>query len=255
VSAPQPPAASAAPDAAPDAAPLLRVEDVIAGYGKVLVLRGVTLEVGQGELVSLIGPNGAGKSTVLKAITGYVAPRAGAIRLGGRDITGMRADRLVPLGLTYVPQGRVVFPRMSVQENLDLGAFAVSDAARRRESLARVYALFPRLAERRRQLAGTMSGGEQQMLAIGRGLMASPRLLLLDEPSLGLAPRYVSLVFETLATLKRQGLSMLVVEQNAAQALALSDRAYLLELGRNRLEGSGAELLANPETRRLYLGS
>jgi len=167
----------------------------------------------------------------------------------------MRADRLVPLGLTYVPQGRVVFPRMSVQENLDLGAFAVSDAARRRESLARVYALFPRLAERRRQLAGTMSGGEQQMLAIGRGLMVSPRLLLLDEPSLGLAPRYVTLVFETLATLKRQGLSMLVVEQNAAQALALSDRAYLLELGRNRLEGSGAELLANPETRRLYLGS
>ena len=250
MSAPQPPAAGAARDAAP----LLRVADVIAGYGKVLVLRGVTLEVGQGELVSLIGPNGAGKSTVLKAITGYVAPRAGAIHLGGRDITGMRADRLVPLGLTYVPQGRVVFPRMSVQENLDLGAFAVSDAARRRESLARVYALFPRLAERRRQLAGTMSGGEQQMLAIGRGLMVSPRLLLLDEPSLGLAPRYVTLVFETLATLKRQGLSMLVVEQNDAQALALSDRAYLLELGRNRLEGSGADLLANPETRRLYLG-
>jgi branched-chain amino acid transport system ATP-binding protein len=233
---------------------LLRVEGVIAGYGNVLVLRGVDLEVGQGELVSLIGPNGAGKSTVLKAVTGYVVPRAGKVRLAGRDITGMRADRLVPLGLTYVPQGRVVFPKMSVQENLNLGAFAVSGAARKREALERVYALFPRLAERRRQLAGTMSGGEQQMLAIGRGLMVSPRLLLLDEPSLGLAPRYVALVFETLAALKAQGLSMLVVEQNAAQVLALSDRAYLLELGRNRLEGSGADLLANPETRRVYLG-
>jgi branched-chain amino acid transport system ATP-binding protein len=238
----------------PAAEPLLRVEGVVAGYGPVLVLRGVDLRVGPGQLVSLIGPNGAGKSTVLKAITGYVTPRAGTIRLSGRDITGMRADRLVPLGLTYVPQGRVVFPQMSVQENLDLGAFSVSAGARKREALERVYALFPRLAERRRQLAGTMSGGEQQMLAIGRGLMVSPRLLLLDEPSLGLAPRYVSLVFDTLATLKSQGLSMLVVEQNAAQVLALSDRAYLLELGRNRLEGSGAELLANPETRRLYLG-
>jgi branched-chain amino acid transport system ATP-binding protein len=243
-----------APAAPPDGEPLLRVAGVVAGYGKVLVLRGVDLRVGPGELVSLIGPNGAGKSTVLKAVTGYVTPRAGRVLLGGRDITGMRADRLVPLGLTYVPQGRVVFPQMSVQENLDLGAFAVAGAGRKRAALERVYALFPRLAERRRQLAGTMSGGEQQMLAIGRGLMVSPRLLLLDEPSLGLAPRYVGLVFETLAALKRQGLSMLVVEQNAAQVLALSDRAYLLDLGRNRLEGSGADLLANPETRRLYLG-
>jgi branched-chain amino acid transport system ATP-binding protein len=226
----------------------------VAGYGQVLVLHGVDVHVRGGELVSLIGPNGAGKSTVLKAVTGFVTPRAGRIRFAGRDITGTRADRLVPLGLAYVPQGRVVFPQMSVAENLDLGAFTLSDAARKREALERVLALFPRLAERRTQLAGTMSGGEQQMLAIARGLMISPRLLLLDEPSLGLAPRYVALVFETLARLKGEGLSMLVVEQNAAQALALSDRAYLLELGRNRLQGSGQELLHNPETRRLYLG-
>jgi len=232
----------------------LRASSVSRSFEGVQALKDVSFELHRHEVVGLIGPNGAGKSTVLKAITGYVTPRAGAVHLSGRDITGIRADRLVPLGLTYVPQGRVVFPRMSVQENLDLGAFADSDATRKRESLERVYALFPRLAERRRQLAGTMSGGEQQMLAIGRGLMVSPRLLLLDEPSLGLAPRYVALVFETLAALKAQGLSMLVVEQNAAQVLALSDRAYLLELGRNRLEGSGADLLANPETRRLYLG-
>jgi branched-chain amino acid transport system ATP-binding protein len=238
----------------PESEPLLRVEGVVAGYGQVLVLHGVDVHVRGGELVSLIGPNGAGKSTVLKAVTGFVTPRAGRIRFAGQDITGTRADRLVPLGLAYVPQGRVVFPQMSVAENLDLGAFTLSDAARKREALERVLALFPRLAERRTQLAGTMSGGEQQMLAIARGLMIAPRMLLLDEPSLGLAPRYVALVFETLARLKGEGLSMLVVEQNAAQALALSDRAYLLELGRNRLQGSGQELLDNPETRRLYLG-
>jgi branched-chain amino acid transport system ATP-binding protein len=240
------------PDAPPDA--LLRVEGVVAGYGQVLVLRGVDVAVGRGELVGLIGPNGAGKSTVLKAVTGFVDVRAGRVRFDGQDITGTRADRLVPRGLAYVPQGRVVFPRMSVQENLDLGAFVVAGSGPKRAALERVFALFPLLAERRAQLAGTMSGGEQQMLAIARGLMTSPRLMLLDEPSLGLAPRYVAVVFETLAALKRQGLSMLVVEQNAAQVLALADRAYLLELGRNRLQGSGQDLLANPETRRLYLG-
>jgi len=230
------------------------VHDVFAGYGKIEVLHGVNVRVGRGELVSLIGPNGAGKSTVLKAVTGFAPPRSGMVTFDGRDVTGMRADRLVPLGLSYVPQGRISFPSMSVQENLDMGAFQVRDTVARQASMERVYSLFPRLAERRGQIAGTMSGGEQQMLAIGRGLMISPKLMLLDEPSLGLAPRYVTLVFETLAALKREGLSMVVVEQNAAQSLALSDRAYLLELGRNKLEGTGAELLENPETRRLYLG-
>ena len=225
----------------------------MAGYGKIEVLHGVNVEVGRGQLVSLIGPNGAGKSTVLKAITGFLPPRQGNVTFDGRDVTGTRADKLVGLGLTYVPQGRVSFANMTVQENLDMGAFRVADPAARRAALERVYGLFPRLAERRTQRAGSMSGGEQQMLAIARGLMISPKLMLLDEPSLGLAPRFVALVFETLAALKRDGLSMVVVEQNAAQALALSDRAYLLELGRNKLEGSGRELLENPETRRLYL--
>ena len=168
--------------------------------------------------------------------------------------SGHRADRLVPLGLAYVPQGRIVFGEMTVHENLEMGAFTVRDDHARADAFAHVYDLFPRLAERRSQLAGTMSGGEQQMVAIARGLMIRPRIMLLDEPSLGLAPRFVQLVFETLRMLKAEGLSMLVVEQNAAQALALADHAYLLELGRNRLEGTGQELLENPETRRLYLG-
>ena len=236
------------------ASPLLLVQDVVAGYGKIEVLHGVTVAVGQGELVSLIGPNGAGKSTVLKAVTGFIVPRAGSVIFDGRDVTGTRADKLVPLGLAYVPQGRVSFANMTVQENLDMGAFTVSEPRAKRTALERVFTLFPRLAERRNQLAGTLSGGEQQMLAIARGLMIAPKLLLLDEPSLGLAPRFVALVFETLAALKRAGLSMVVVEQNAAQVLALSDRAYLLELGRNKLEGTGRDLLENPETRRLYLG-
>ncbi|HEX2032712.1 MAG TPA: ABC transporter ATP-binding protein [Chloroflexota bacterium] len=235
--------------------PLLHVRGIVAGYGKIDVLHGVDVDVYRGQVVSLIGPNGAGKSTVLKVVTGFLPPRAGRVRFAGRDISGTRADRLVPLGLAYVPQGRVVFPRMTVQENLDVGAFCVADPGLKRSAFERVYTLFPRLAERRTQQAGTLSGGEQQMLAIGRGLMIDPRLLLLDEPSLGLAPRFVTLVFETLAALKEQGLSMIVVEQNAAQALAISDQAYLLELGRNKLSGSGQELLANPELRRLYLGT
>ncbi len=238
----------------PLATPLLSVDDVHAGYGRVRVLHGVSAAVEAGQLVGLIGPNGAGKSTILKAITGFARVSAGRIRYDGQDVTGVRADRLVPLGIAYVPQGRLVFAQMTVHENLEMGAFTVRDAGARQEAFSRVYDLFPRLADRRTQLAGTMSGGEQQMVAIGRGLMVRPRLMLLDEPSLGLAPRFVALVFETLQSLKAQGLAMLVVEQNAAQTLAIADRAYLLELGRNRLEGTGADLLANPETRRLYLG-
>lgn len=233
---------------------LLNCTDLHAGYGRVPVLRGVCIVVRPGQFVSLIGPNGAGKSTVLKAITGFARLSSGTVTLDGQAISGMRADRLVPLGLAYIPQGRIVFGQMSVHDNLEMGAFTVRDASTRAKAFARVYDLFPRLAERRTQLAGTMSGGEQQMVAIARGLMMRPRMMLLDEPSLGLAPRFVQVVFETLAMLKSEGLSMLVVEQNAAQALALADHAYLLELGRNRLEGTGAELLANPDTRRFYLG-
>ena len=233
---------------------LLNCTDLHAGYGRVPVLRGISIAVRPRQFVSLIGPNGAGKSTVLKAITGFARLSSGSVTFDGAPIAGMRADRLVPLGLAYVPQGRIVFGQMSVHENLEMGAFTVRDASVRAKSFARVYDLFPRLAERRTQLAGTMSGGEQQMVAIARGLMIQPRLMLLDEPSLGLAPRFVQVVFETLAMLKSEGLSMLVVEQNAAQALALADHAYLLELGRNRLEGTGPELLANPDTHRLYLG-
>jgi branched-chain amino acid transport system ATP-binding protein len=233
---------------------LLECSDIHAGYGRVPVLRGVNVVVHTGHFVSLIGPNGAGKSTVLKAITGYARLQSGTVTLAGTPITGLRADRLVPLGLSYVPQGRIVFGEMTVHENLEMGAFTVTNDRVRADAFAHVYDLFPRLAERRTQLAGTMSGGEQQMVAIARGLMIRPRIMLLDEPSLGLAPRFVQIVFETLRMLKAEGLSMLVVEQNAAQALAIADHAYLLELGRNRLEGTGTELLKNPETRRLYLG-
>ncbi len=233
---------------------LLACSDIHAGYGRVPVLRGLNVVVHTGHFVSLIGPNGAGKSTVLKAITGYARLQSGTVTLAGTPITGLRADRLVPLGLSYVPQGRIVFGEMTVHENLEMGAFTVTNDRVRADAFAHVYDLFPRLAERRSQLAGTMSGGEQQMVAIARGLMIRPRIMLLDEPSLGLAPRFVQIVFETLRMLKAEGLSMLVVEQNAAQALAIADHAYLLELGRNRLEGTGTELLENPETRRLYLG-
>lgn len=234
--------------------PLLRCDSIHAGYGRNTILYDLSIKVQLGNLVSLIGPNGAGKSTVLKAITGYARVSSGRVTFAREDITGIRADRLVPRGIAYVPQGRIVFGQMSVHENLEMGAFTVTDSRARSDAFTRCYDLFPRLAERRTQLAGTMSGGEQQMVAIARGLMTRPRLMLLDEPSLGLAPRFVKVVFETLAMLKKQGLAMVVVEQNAAQALALSDWAYVLDLGRNRLEGTGAEVLANPETRRLYMG-
>ena len=228
--------------------------DLRAGYGELDVLQQVTVEVRRGEIVSLIGPNGAGKSTVLKTVMGYLRPRAGQVVFDGENVTGWRPDRVVRRGMAYVPQGRIVFGQMTVQENLEMGAFTVDDGARVRETMERVYALFPRLGERRRQRAGTMSGGEQQMLAIGRALMIEPRALLLDEPSLGLAPLFVDLIFDRIAALRGQGMTLLMVEQNAARALELSDRGYVLELGRNRFEGSGQALLADPRVRQLYLG-
>src|SRR5262245_8809082 len=243
-----------APEPTAGADAVLAATDLRAGYGDIDVLQDVSIELRRGELVSLIGPNGAGKSTVLKTLIGLLRPHQGQVVFDCQDSTGWRTDRVVRRGLAYVAQGRFVFAQMTVQANLDMGAFTVQDSARVRAAMERGYALFPRLGERRRQRAGTMSGGEQQMLAIGRALMIEPRALLLDEPSLGLAPRFMDLIFDKIAELRTQGMTLLIVEQNAARALELSDRGYVLELGRNRFEGPGRDLLADPRVRHLYLG-
>jgi len=233
---------------------LLAAERIHAGYGKLEILHDVSLEVRPGEIVSIIGPNGAGKSTAFKSIVGLLRPRAGTVRFKGQDITGLRPDLVLRRGLAYVPQGRIVFPQMTVLENLEMGAYIERDGARVAAALERVYALFPVLAERRKQKAGTMSGGEQQMVAIARALMTTPSLILLDEPSLGLAPRFVALIFDKLAEMRGAGYTLMLVEQNATRALAIADRGYVLELGRNRFHGRGRELLDDPEVKRLYLG-
>ena len=235
-------------------APLLRAEGMTAGYGKMAILHDITLEVRPGEMVSVIGPNGAGKSTAFKTIVGFLRPTSGRVVFDGQDIAGLRPDQVLVRGLAYVPQGRIVFPQMTVLENLEMGAYIERDATRIRQALDRVCALFPILGERRSQKAGTMSGGEQQMVAIGRALMTTPKLIMLDEPSLGLAPKFVTLIFDKLTEMRRAGFTLMVVEQNAARALAVADRGYVLELGRNRFEGTGAALLADPEVKRLYLG-
>jgi branched-chain amino acid transport system ATP-binding protein len=223
---------------------LLVAERITAGYGKIDILHDVSLHVKPGEIVSIIGPNGAGKSTAFKAIVGFITPRQGRIVFNGEEMTGLRPDLVLRRGLADVPQGRIVFPQMTVLENL----------ARIAASLDVVSTLFPILGERRTQKAGTMSGGEQQMVAIGRALMTSPKLIMLDEPSLGLSPKFVTLIFEKLVEMKRTGYTLMLVEQNAARALAIADRGYVLELGRNRFEGAGPALLADPEVKRLYLG-
>ena len=233
---------------------LLQVRDIHAGYGNLDILHGITLDVGRGELVCIIGPNGSGKSTTLKSITGFLHPKSGHIVFDGKEILGLRCDEILRLGLAYVPQGRIVFPQMTVMENLELGAYIERSSTRVKEALGRVSALFPILAERHHQKAGTMSGGEQQMLAIGRTLMTEPRMILLDEPSLGLSPKFVTLIYEKLHDMKQQGYTMLVVEQNAAKALSVADRGYVLELGCNRFTGAAQELLNDPEVKRLYLG-
>ncbi len=237
-----------------DMPPILQVQSIDAAYGKVQILHGVSLDVYPGEVVSIIGPNGAGKSTVLKAIMGFLTPSAGEIIFDGGTITGLRTDLVVRRGIAYVPQGRIVFKDMSVVENLEMGAYAVSDKAQVRRTMEQVFQIFPRLGERPKQAAGTMSGGEQQMLAMGRALMVEPRVVLMDEPSLGLAPRFVELVFEKIGELKAGGMTLLLVEQNAVKSLSISDRGYVLELGRNRFTGPGDALLADERVRRLYLG-
>jgi len=233
---------------------MLRLQDVTAGYGPTNCLKEVSLEVREGEIVVLLGANGAGKTTTLMAISGLVAVRGGAMTFRGRTLNGMAAAEIVGLGISHVPEGRRILPRLTIQENLELGAYLRRDRAAIRHDLARVCALFPILAERRRQLAGTLSGGEQQMLAIARGLMARPRLLLLDEPSLGLAPKLVVAIFETIRRINRDGVSILLVEQNAYQALHIAHRGYVLETGRIVLTDTAARLAQNPRVKSAYLG-
>ncbi len=233
---------------------LLQAQEIHAGYGKLEILHGVNLEVRPHEMVCIIGPNGAGKSTALKTILSFLHPRSGQVLFDGREITGLRPDLVLGLGLAYVPQGRIVFPQMTVGENLEMGAYIEKNAAKEKQAMERVYSLFPILSERRWQKAGTLSGGEQQMLAIGRSLMTAPKMILLDEPSLGLSPKFVTMIYDKLLEMKREGYTLLVIEQNALKALSVSDRGYVLELGRNRFKGSGQELLKDPEVKRLYLG-
>ena len=233
---------------------LLGVSGLQVYYGSVQVLFGIDLQVNSGEIVSIIGPNGAGKSTVIKSIVGLTPSKNGTVVFGESEITNLPAHAIPALGIGYVPQGRIVFAHMTVADNLELGAFLQRDTRMRREAVQAVFERFPRLYERRQQLAGKLSGGEQQMLAIGRALMMNPRLVILDEPSLGLSPKYVDLIFDQLLALKNQGRTLLMVEQNAARALEVSDRGYALELGRNRFSDSGKRLLANEDVRRMYLG-
>jgi ABC-type branched-subunit amino acid transport system ATPase component len=236
----------------PDGA-LLELSDVVAGYEEVEVLRGVSLAVRAGEIVCIIGANGAGKSTLLRTVFGMVQPREGAIRFAGEDIAHRSSLEVLRRGIGYVPQGRCNFPAMSVEENLEMGAQLRRDARVRRDIEA-VLARFPMLAAKRREPAGTLSGGQQQILEIAMALLLSPRVLMVDEPSLGLDPRMVELVFDTLVAINREGTTILMVEQNAKKALSVSHRGFVLELGRNRFEGTGRELLDDPDVRHHYLG-
>ena len=233
---------------------MLELTDVHVRYGNIRALQGVSLRVDTGELIALIGANGAGKTTTLRAISGLLRPSQGAITFDGTDLTSASTDRIVGLGISHCPEGRRIFGSLTVAENLRLGAVSVSDAAAAAAELENVFALFPLLKERLGQAGGTLSGGEQQMLAIGRALMSRPRLLLLDEPSLGLAPLMVERIFETITELKRQGRTILLVEQNVHQALDVADRAYVLETGRIMLEGPAETLRHDPKVEQSYLG-
>lgn len=234
---------------------LLEVDGLCVNYGRIEAIRDVGFAVEEGSVVTLIGANGAGKTTTLKTLSGLRKVRAGAVRFGGQDITHMPAHARVPLGISQSPEGRRIFPGMSVTENLDMGAYARADRAKTRSAdLERVFTLFPRLLERREQAAGTMSGGEQQMLAMGRALMSRPKLMLLDEPSMGLAPKLIQQIFSIITDIREQGTTILLVEQNAMQALKIADRAYILETGEVVREGSGADLVADDSVRAAYLG-
>jgi branched-chain amino acid transport system ATP-binding protein len=232
---------------------MLEVRDLHVYYGEIHALKGVSFTVAEREIVTLLGNNGAGKTTTLRALSGLLAPRTGDVRLDQSSLLSIAPHDIVQKGITHVPEGRRIFNRLSVTENLEMGAYTRADRAIGQD-MEQVFAIFPRLKERRVQVAGTLSGGEQQMLAIGRALMAKPRLLLLDEPSMGLAPVLVEQIFETILTINKQGVTILLVEQNAAMALSIAGRGYVLETGRIALEGGAAELADNPEVRRAYLG-
>ena len=233
---------------------LLELENVSFAYGRIVALHGISLGVGQGEIVALIGANGAGKSTTMRAISGLRPVSAGSIRFDGQDITKLRADLRVVRGVSQSPEGRGIFPGMSVRENLEMGAYTRRNRAEIDEDLQRVFGLFPRMLEREKQSGGTLSGGEQQMLAVGRALMSRPKLLLLDEPSMGLAPMLIQQIFDIIVEINQQGTTILLVEQNAQQALSRAHRAYVLETGRIVKEGTGAELLHDPAVKDAYLG-
>ena len=233
---------------------MLEIHDMTCCYGQITALRGVTLSVKAGQLVALIGANGAGKSTTLRVISGLVPPRSGTMIFEGEDITSASPQKVLTKGIAHCPEGRRVFPHMTVAENLDMGAYLRSDTSEIAADRDRIYGEFPRLAERRKQAAGTLSGGEQQMLAIGRALMSRPRLVMFDEPSLGLAPNIVERTFAIIRAIRDAGTTVLLVEQNAFAALEMCDHAYLLEAGRVVLSGAGADLIENEHVRRAYLG-
>jgi branched-chain amino acid transport system ATP-binding protein len=233
---------------------MLKVDNINVFYGNIQALKGVSLEINEGEIVTLIGANGAGKSTLLKTISGLLKPKNGDILYQGQSIAGKAAQTIVKQGISHVPEGRRIFANLTVEENLELGAFLRKDKNGIREDIEKVYQQFPRLLERRKQLAGTLSGGEQQMLAIGRALMARPRLLLLDEPSMGLAPLLVKSIFRIIEEINATGTTILLVEQNANMALSIADRAYVIESGRVVLSGSAEELTASEQVKMAYLG-
>jgi branched-chain amino acid transport system ATP-binding protein len=233
---------------------LLHLDDVHVHYGAIHALKGVTIDVEPGQIVTLVGANGAGKSTTLRAISGLLKPSQGAIRFQGKSLAGCPPHDIVRLGISHVPEGRIVFANLSVEDNLELGAYLRKDRAGIAEDRKKIYAVFPRLEERRRQASGTLSGGEQQMLAIGRALMARPKLLLMDEPSLGLAPLLVREIFRVIREIREQGMTIVLVEQNARMALSVADRGYVLETGAVRLSDRADALLKNPEVQAAYLG-
>ena len=233
---------------------MLEVKDLQVYYGVICALKGISFEVNEGEIVSLIGANGAGKTTMMQSVVGIIPKKGGSVIFDGKDITKMPCHKIVQLGMTQVPEGRRIFQELSVYENLMMGAYTVRNQQQFKEDLESVFERFPRLAERRNQIAGTLSGGEQQMLAMSRALMIRPKLLMLDEPSMGLAPILVDQVFEIIKELHKQGTTILLVEQNASKALEISDRAYVLETGKITLSGTGAELASSDEVRKAYLG-
>jgi ABC-type branched-subunit amino acid transport system ATPase component len=231
---------------------ILEVKDLVSGYSEIMILNGVSIHCSDNEIVSIIGPNGAGKSTLMKSIFGLINVKQGSVTFNGRAIAGMRANQLVKLGMSYVPQEKNVFPSLTVEENLQMGAFIRNDDIT--QSMNRVFELFPFIADKRKSVSGTLSGGGRQMLALGRALMLNPKLLLLDEPSAGLAPLVRDEIFGKIMEIKQSGVAIIMVEQNAKKALEMSDRGYVLVMGKNRYEDTGEALLANPEVGRLYLG-